>query len=257
MNYAPGVTPPRVKDQASTADELLDAARELRDAVDALAFAPPVHTVYNPLGYAWPMIEAYTRRFGDGPKRVVLFGMNPGPWGMAQTGVPFGEVGHVRDFLRLDATIGKPDPEHPKRPIEGLSCGRSEVSGRRVWGLIAERFETPESFFRDHYIANFCPLVFMGESGKNLTPDKLPVAERQPLTDACNRHMRRVLGALQPAFVIGVGAWAEQRAVECCDGRVGVTVGRILHPSPASPAANKGWAGQATKQLVELGVWDQ
>ncbi len=250
---------PRRANQTTTA--LLDAAAELRDAVNALRFADPVHTVYNPLDYAWPMIEAYTQRFATGPKRVVLFGMNPGPWGMAQTGVPFGEVGHVRDFLQLDAPIGKPDPEHPKRPITGLDCPRSEVSGRRIWSLIAERYETPEAFFGDssggggHYIANFCPLVFMADTGRNLTPDKLPAAEREPLIDACNRHMARLLDALEPEFVVGVGAWAEQRARECCGGRDGVTVGRILHPSPASPAANKDWAGQATKQLVDLGIW--
>jgi len=29
----------------------------------------------------------------------------------------------------------------------------------------------------------------------------------------------------------------------------------VLHPSPASPAANRGWGEAATRQLVELGVW--
>ena len=36
-------------------------------------------------------------------KRVVFLGMNPGPFGMAQVGVPFGEVAAVRDWLRIDA----------------------------------------------------------------------------------------------------------------------------------------------------------
>ncbi|MEO0515484.1 MAG: uracil-DNA glycosylase family protein [Planctomycetota bacterium] len=237
-------------------DELLAAAADLRHACNALAFAPPVHTVYNPLDYAWPMVEAYAQRFGNTTKRTVMFGMNPGPWGMAQTGVPFGEVAAVRDFLQLDAPISKPPEEHPKRPITGLACERSEVSGRRVWGLIEERFDTPEAFFRDTYIANFCPLVFMADTARNLTPDKLPVAEREPLVDACRLHLRRILDVLEPEIVVGVGVWAEAQAKTCCEDR-DVTLGRILHPSPASPAANRGWAEQATRQLVELGVWDE
>ncbi|MEM8783403.1 MAG: uracil-DNA glycosylase family protein [Planctomycetota bacterium] len=239
-------------------DELLDAAKRLSEGLSTMTFGAPVHTVYNPLDYAWPMVEAYTRRFGNSKKRVVLFGMNPGPWGMAQTGVPFGEVAAVRDFLGLDEPVGKPEREHPKRPIEGLACGRSEVSGRRVWGLIEERFGEPEAFFRDHFIANFCPLVFMAESARNVTPDKLPSAEREPLVEACRHHLRRVLGVLEPEYVIGVGVWAEQQAnaVIAALPANGIKVGRILHPSPASPAANRGWAGQATRQLVELGVWD-
>ncbi|MEM1446221.1 MAG: uracil-DNA glycosylase family protein [Planctomycetota bacterium] len=248
--------------KSKIADKLLAAADDLRDACNALTFAPPVHTVYNPLDYAWPMIEAYTRRFGNTKKRTVLFGMNPGPWGMAQTGVPFGEVAAVRDFLQLDEPIGKPPQEHPKRPITGLACNRSEVSGRRVWGLIEERFGNPDTFFNGTdrnsgtYIANFCPLVFMAESARNLTPDKLPVAEREPLVAACRTHLHRVLDVLEPELVIGVGVWAEAQAKACCEDRA-VTIGRILHPSPASPAANRDWAGQATRQLVELEVWNE
>jgi single-strand selective monofunctional uracil DNA glycosylase len=32
-------------------------------------------------------------------------------------------------------------------------------------------------------------------------------------------------------------------------------LGKVLHPSPASPAANRGWAEAATRQLIEQGVW--
>jgi single-strand selective monofunctional uracil DNA glycosylase len=237
-----------------TADALLDAAATLRDACDAMTFGGKVAAVYNPLNYAWPMIERYTRRFARSPVEVLLFGMNPGPWGMAQTGVPFGEVNAVRDFLKLDAPIGKPPREHPRRPITGLSCSRSEVSGARVWGLVRDRFGTPERFFERHYIANYCPLVFMGETGVNITPDKLPASERQPLLDACNAHLRAVLRVLRPKVVVGVGGWAEKRACEAV-GDAARVVG-ILHPSPASPLANRGWAEQATRQLVDAGVWE-
>lgn len=233
---------------------LTTAASRLSASVDRLRFAPPITHVYNPLTYAWPMHEQYLRRFGRGPKRVVFMGMNPGPWGMAQTGVPFGEVVHVRDWLGIDQPITRPDAEHPKRPVQGLACARSEVSGRRLWGMLAERFGPPEAFFAEHFIANYCPLVFMEESGRNFTPDKLPAAERDPLQAACDAHLLAVARATRAEVLVGVGAFATK-----CAKRVladhDIRIVQVLHPSPASPAANRGWAKQATDQLVAADVW--
>jgi len=236
------------------ADKLIRAAKDLRDTVDALAFSEPVTHVYNPLDYGWAPHEQYLKRFARPTCEVVFVGMNPGPWGMAQTGVPFGEIDAVRDWLGIDGPVGKPADEHPKRPVEGFACERSEVSGRRLWGLFAERFGEPDAFFEHHFIANYCPLVFMESSGRNRTPDKLPAAERDPLEAACDAHLRILIDALQPAWAIGVGAFAKNRLTRVLDG-AGPTVGQILHPSPASPAANRGWAEQATRQLIELSVW--
>ena len=90
-------------------------------------------------------------------------GMNPGPWGMAQTGVPFGEIDAVRNWIEIEEPVEKPDNEHPKRPIEGFDCQKSEVSGRRLWGLFSEKYPKAEDFFADHYVVNYCPLVWMEE----------------------------------------------------------------------------------------------
>jgi single-strand selective monofunctional uracil DNA glycosylase len=238
----------------STASRLVDAAQTLSREVDAMRFAAPVSHVYNPLDYAWAVHQTYLERFGNGRKRVVFLGMNPGPFGMAQTGVPFGEIAAVRDWLGLSGAVGKPAVENPKKLVEGFACKRGEVSGQRLWGLFRERFGTPEAFFAEHFVANYCPLVFF-EDGRNLTPDKLPAAEAGPLQAACDAHLRRMVEALQAEWVIGVGAWAEKRAMLALDG-LPVRFGRILHPSPASPAANRGWAPVATKQMVELGIWN-
>ena len=235
-------------------DEMVAAARALSGAVGALKFSPPVTHVYNPLDYAWPAHEQYLRLAAATPKRVVFLGMNPGPFGMAQTGVPFGEVAAVRDWIGIDAPIGKPANEHPKRLVQGLACPRSEVSGRRLWGLFAERFGTAKNFFADHFVANHCPLAFLEATGRNRTPDQLPATEAAPLLAASDKHLRRIVKILRPQWLIAVGGYAEQRALEALNGS-GVRVGKILHPSPASPAANRGWAGQATRQLEALGVW--
>lgn len=236
--------------------QLIAAARQLADEVDVLSFGDPVTHVYNPLRYAWNAHQAYLSQVNDSGVRVVLLGMNPGPWGMAQTGVPFGEIAAARDWLGINVPVDRPKNEHPKRPVEGFECGRSEVSGRRLWGLFQERFESADEFFEEHFIANYCPLVFMEESARNRTPDKLPAEQRQPLDAACDRHLVSVLAALQPDIVVGVGAYAEkclQRALDAGGCQAQLT--RILHPSPASPAANKDWAGTATRQLTDAGVW--
>ncbi len=242
------------KHRAIHENALIVAARTLCDAVQRLRFAEPITHVYNPLAYAWPMHEAYLKRAGAGRKRVVFLGMNPGPWGMAQTGVPFGEVGFVRDWFKLDHPISKPKQEHPKRQVHGLRCTRSEVSGRRLWGLFAARFGSPAKFFADHLVANYCPLVFMESSGRNFTPDKLNAAAREPLEAACDAHLLAVVEAVRPEVVVGVGAFAARCASRVLSDRE-LRVAQMLHPSPASPAANRGWAEQATAQLIEAGVW--
>lgn len=239
---------------AKRSEALIDAARQLSAVVGRLAFAPPVSHVYNPLDYAWAPHEEYLRRYGATRKKVVLLGMNPGPFGMVQCGVPFGEIEAVRDWLEIDAAVSKPVPENPQRPIEGFACVRSEVSGRRLWGLFRERFGSADAFFAEHFVANYCPLAFF-DKGRNLTPDKLPAAEVVPLYRACDAHLQLLVTALRPEWVIGVGNFAEARAAEALAG-MDVRIGRILHPSPASPAANRGWAEAATRQLSALGVWD-
>ncbi len=233
---------------------MIDAAKTLNSAVGRLQFPAPVACVYNPLDYAWPAHEQYLQRFANSKKRVVLLGMNPGPFGMAQTGVPFGEIAAVRDWMGITASIGKPPREHPKRPIDGFSCTKSEVSGRRLWGLFAERFGAPENFFQKHFVLNYCPLVFMEESGRNVTPDKIPAATAKKLFADCDQHLIACLKILQPEWAIGIGGFALKR-IEAVTTGMNLKTGTILHPSPASPAANKDWAGKVTGQFVQLGVW--
>ncbi|MDZ4816631.1 MAG: single-stranded DNA-binding protein [Verrucomicrobiota bacterium] len=232
--------------------DLLFAAGKLRDDVDKLKFENPVHCVYNPLDYAWAGHEQYLQRFGIAPKKVLFLGMNPGPWGMAQTGVPFGEIQAVRDWMQINVTINKPGLEHPKRPIQGFACQKSEVSGRRLWGLFQKRYETASAFFQDHFVVNYCPLIFMNETGANLTPDKLPSSSAKNLFALCDAHLQSVISILNPDTLVGVGGFAET-----CFKRVAPErrIIKIIHPSPASPAANRDWEGSALKSLRDAQVW--
>jgi single-strand selective monofunctional uracil DNA glycosylase len=228
-------------------------SRRLAREVDGLVFGPPTAGTYNPLVYARRPHEAYLERYARQGVDAFLVGMNPGPWGMAQTGVPFGEVGLVRDFLGIEARVDQPQRVHPRRPIEGFACGRSEVSGRRFWGWARERFGTAAAFSRRFLVANYCPLVFMEASGKNRTPDKLPAAEQEPLFAACDAALRRLVEWCDPERVIGVGRFAADRAAAAL-GTGGPPIASILHPSPASPAANRGWAAAVERQLREQGI---
>lgn len=239
--------------QDNGAEPLIAAARALSCAVGRLSFAPPVSHLYNPLEYAWAPHEIYLRRFGATPKKIIFIGMNPGPFGMVQCGIPFGEIAAARDWMGIEAPVDQPVIENPKRPIEGFACARSEVSGRRLWGLFQQRFGTAEAFFTEHFVANYCPLAFF-DHGRNLTPDKLPSAETTPLYAACDTHLRAVVAILKPDWVIGIGGFAEARAIEALKDS-DVRIGKVLHPSPASPAANRGWAEAATRQMVNQGLW--
>ena len=230
---------------------LVEISADLSSRVDVLEFSS-VPYVYNPLVYAWEPHEAYLERWGGkAPREVVMVGMNPGPFGMAQTGVPFGDVAMVRDFVGITGTVGKPEHEHPARPIAGFACTRSEVSGTRFWGWARDRFGTAERFFERVFVANWCPLVFMAETGRNVTPDKLAVEERAKLFAACDEALARTVATLRPRLVVGVGRFAEKRARIAIG--TGTQIGCITHPSPASPAANRDWAGTVDVQLRELG----
>lgn len=228
------------------------ATKSINATLAELRFDDPVACVYNPLEYARRSHTKYVRQFGQGPKRAILLGMNPGPFGMAQTGVPFGEIAAVRDWLGISAPVDKPPIEHPKRPIDGFACTRSEVSGRRLWGFVRDRFGTPAEFFRDYFVHNYCPLAFMEESGRNLTPDKLPAEVRRPLFEACDRYLIDVVNALQPELIVGVGAFAENRARKTLASMPELRFARLPHPSPASPAANRGWDELAARAFDEF-----
>jgi len=233
--------------------DLLTIADALIADLKPLRFGRLITHVYNPLTYAYEPYQEYVHRYGQRTREVLLVGMNPGPWGMVQTGIPFGEVNVVRDWLRITATVGKPEREHPQRPVLGFACPRSEVSGARLWGWARNRFGVPPRFFAQFFVANYCPLAFFDEAGRNVTPNHLPAQEEVPLLACCDLALRRSVEVLQSRYVIGVGGFAASRARAALSG-LNVRVEQILHPSPASPAANRNWAETVESQLAKCGL---
>lgn len=226
------------------------------EELSQIQFSVPVTHIYNPLEYAAETHRCYISRYGNSRKRVLFMGMNPGPFGMAQNGVPFGDAKFARDWLKISGRVGKPPREHPKRIIYGLDCPRSEVSGTRFWGLMESLCGTPEVFFRNCFVHNYCPLCFMAPSGKNVTPPEMKIHERGRMQEICDRSLLETVKLLEVEQVVAVGRYPEMRvraALKESSGRE-VRVVRITHPSPINPAANRGWSEAATAQLSELGL---
>jgi single-strand selective monofunctional uracil DNA glycosylase len=246
-----------VRSADSSVRRLITASRVLAREAGALRFGPPVRYVYNPLTYARECHETYLARYAAGPKRVVFLGMNPGPWGMAQTGVPFGEISAVRDWLGIIGDVGSPEHAHPRVPVRGFECTRSEVSGRRLWGLLRDAFGAAERFARDNFVSNYCPLMFLDEAGRNVTPDRIGRRDQVPLFAVCDRFLSLVVDALRPRWLVGIGLFAERRlrAVLETTGHEEMRVTSITHPSPANPRSQNNWAGQAAAALEKEGVW--
>ena len=232
---------------------LQDIVDDLLEDLKTLRFSDPITHVYNPLEYARVSYDRYLARYANGHKEIVLLGMNPGPWGMAQTGIPFGEVNLVKEWLRIETHVDVPEEVHPKRPVRGFMCHRSEVSGKRLWGWARERFGTPEQFFKRFFVLNYCPLMFLEESGRNRTPNTIKNVELRPLLNACDRALLKIIQWLQPRYVLGVGVFAEQRALAALAG-TDISIGRITHPSPANPKANRGWSILVENEIRALGI---
>lgn len=234
------------------AQDILTAEQHASALLNQLRFEAPVTHVYNPLDYAHRPHRLYVEKFAKKGVEALFLGMNPGPFGMAQTGVPFGEIEHVRDWMGVTGEVNQPDNAHPKRAIEGFACTRSEVSGQRVWSWAKERFGSAENFFARFYVHNYCPLVFMADTGRNITPDKLSKGEREAVYQLCDEMLAHIIATLTPQRIIGVGGFAEAAAKRVVGESL--PVHRILHPSPASPAANRDWRGTIEKELVAMGM---
>ncbi|MCX8040015.1 MAG: single-stranded DNA-binding protein [Planctomycetota bacterium] len=233
----------------TAAEDLLAIARACRAACERL----PLHVpwIYSPWQYAWPVFVQYAQRYFRPPHRMLWVGMNPGPFGMVQSGIPFGDVALVRSWLQLDAPIVPPAQQHPRRPIVGWSCARREVSGQRLWGLLSSRYRTPQACFAELFVINWCPLAFLDAAGRNLTPDRLPMPARQALGEICDRFLAAVASLAESSCIVALGAVAAAAARRA----TALPVLELPHPSPANPRAQRGWTQLVSARLHDAGLW--
>jgi single-strand selective monofunctional uracil DNA glycosylase len=222
---------------------LIEASRRLSDACDSLISPLAKQTIAkhitNPLDYARECHEDYLHRYGSLGAKTLMLGMNPGPWGMAQCGVPFGATAMVRELLDIDLPVKQPQNAHPKRPIIGISLQRQEASGTRLWSLLNQHYGTAEQIHEQVFLVNHCPLLLLDEKARNITPDKISGKAVTKLMDVCDQHLRDVVEALGIKRIIGVGKYAEKRSKVAFGGRKDIAISSCWHPSPASPLANR------------------
>lgn len=242
-------------------ERIVDRTLRFRDEIERLRFSFD-GIIYDPLTYAWEPHRQYLERYVHADVPVFMLGMNPGPFGMAQTGVPFGEIDAVRTWMGIVAPVSAPPVEHPGRPVTGFSTTRSEVSGKRLWGLMSDRFGTAADFFASHCVMNYCPLIFLdgGKRAKNITPDKLPKDEQRAMEALCDDYLKDVLLLVSPRYLVGIGKYAQQKLQKisealCASGCGPYVVGSVIHPSPGNPQANNGWAEKTVERMEELGAW--
>ncbi|PSN56774.1 hypothetical protein C0J52_02685, partial [Blattella germanica] len=207
-----------IEKSTALSDTLLAIERKQCCKLESLHFSSPIEFIYNPLEYAYDLHSKFVHRFCNSPKIILFLGMNPGPWGMSQTGIPFGEIQVVKEWLKLSGTVGHPVKEHPSRQVLGLDCKRSEISGKKFWGFFQNLCGEPETFFQHSFVYNYCPFAFMTETGKNITPAELKISERQAINEICDEALCDVLRLLEVEIIIAIGRFAETRAAKAVKG---------------------------------------
>ena len=197
-------------------------------------------TVVNPLDYAWDNYECFIRLYVREGQKILFLGMNPGPYGMMQTGVPFGEVEAVRNYLSIDGKVGVPRENPPLKPVAGMDVRQHEVSGKKFWGMAAS-YGSAASFFSAAAVLSFCPLAFI-DGRRNVTPDELPADDRRTIDSICGRYLLSILDILCPEITVALGRYAEKRLRNAGAERIEY----FPHPSPRSPSSMKFWdSGEA------------
>lgn len=278
--------------------DLIKTTRALADDLHALRCPAGVSHVYNPLRYMWPAHERflsrhYVRERESLPnvgrldlyrpagtaksRRYLILGMNPGPHGMVQTGLPFGDVVNAAAMLGYKTGDQIPAPDlasvalHPSRPVIGLSATRREASGERLWGGLASIWGSLDAVLADCFAANYCPLAYFADdaSGTNVTPEEFgkrtvngkpnpryDTAYAAELDEVCLPYLVRVARAMRVEVILAVGRYAEVKAKiiaalcpEATRRCPSPKVVYLTHPSPLATRSAGEWATMARHAL--------
>ncbi|XP_059470377.1 single-strand selective monofunctional uracil DNA glycosylase [Neocloeon triangulifer] len=244
-----------------TASQFFSVQLWLSGQLKLLKFSDPVFMVYDPVEYAGGIYFQYLQRFCRSPKHLLILGMNPGPWGMGQTGIPFGDVDTVKNYLGLAEfgfLIRQPTQQHPSKIVTGLDCHRKEPSGTKLWGLVKKltNYCPAEIALANIIVHNFCPLIFLKESGCNLTPEELKASnKKEELFNLCSTALYHSLRVLQCSQILCIGKFAEKRAdLMVKKFSLNALVYSIPHPSPRNVSGRVNWEENAMASLSASGL---
>lgn len=241
-----------MKKSFSLTDTLLGFSKTLVQSLQKIDIGQFTNDIimYNVLDYAWDAWEQYITQYAKGTAHTLVLGINPGPHGMVQTGIPFGNISTVQHYLNIQPNIqhDKISP-HPRRPVLGLTYTREEPSGKLLWGTIQEMYPNPNDFFSDFFVLNYCPLAFFSndEKASNLTPDKLPKIYQSHIEILCSKHLAQYLVGFQITRILAVGKYTQQIAGKVLEGggldilmpKQKIEVQYLTHPSPLNPNHKK------------------
>ncbi|KAF7991960.1 hypothetical protein HCN44_010761 [Aphidius gifuensis] len=214
-------------------NNLLNIELNLSINLDKLNYNNPIDYIYCPIIYAKTVHFNYLNKYCRDKKNIMILGMNPGPWGMSQTGVPFGEINIVIDWLKINGHIDKPKRQHEQRQVDGFSCKRSEISGRKFWSLFKKLSNNPDTFFRHCFLRNFFKptIIIIIIAGP----------EQKKLQEFCDQALIEVIKILDVKVIIGVGRFSEQRAKKVVKtAKLSTKVLWMIHPSPRA-TIGKNW----------------
>lgn len=230
---------------------LIDLTEEFNKKLNELQFDFDGF-VYNPLNYASLLHNQFLNRNTNTIDNLFM-GMNPGPFGMAQNGVPFGATSKVKDFLKINGSVDLVLDAHPKLPIVGLEMKREEESGKRFWSVMEEIYGNCEEFFKHSFATNYCPLAFIdkGSTAKNITPDKLSKQDQKKIELVCDEFLEKQINILKPKRIIAIGRYSEKMALKNKDK---IEVLYLFHPSPANPKGFSYWKEGKAKEDIEKWV---
>jgi single-strand selective monofunctional uracil DNA glycosylase len=188
--------------------------------------------IWNPGLYAASWHALFRKEYPASAGCILVFGLNPGPYGMAQTGIPFTDLKRLREHLpRLAKGLERRGCSLAgvglaPRSLRPYLSRTFESSAVRVYRFLSRGWGSAEDGWRSVVVANPCSLLFMDAAGENRTPADLVgavsrrtgslVAARR-LRERCNalRRLaaREAVRVLSPRGVVLLGKDA-QRAMQ-------------------------------------------
>ena len=206
--------------------------------------------VWNPQLYGLPLYRRFAaEHLPHARGGIVAFGLNPGKYGMAQTGIPFTDVTRA---ARVGIAIEPPGLAPASlRPF--LKSYRVERSSASVYGLLDEAWGSPREGWRALWAVAPCGLLFLEKDGENVTPADARLARRDDVRELRLRVIRESIAAAKPRGVLLLGQDVARVAAEALAAEDVLVVD---HPVARGPGRRgPAWWAQTVTEAVRKKGW--